>query len=153
MEYVVVDGVAPYDGRYELDLDAGPTTREWGYIKRLSGYMPLTIQDGLAGVDPELFSVLAVIALRRAGKIDTRDVEAAFDRFADLPFTGSTIRLESDQAEPEEPDVDPSADKNGNASSSGPDSRRSSGRSEGDQSPTGTPASATAASAPTWSAS
>ena len=33
-----LDGVKPYDGRYELDLDGQPLTRrEWGWIKRNAG--------------------------------------------------------------------------------------------------------------------
>ena len=46
------------------------TTREWGWIKRLSGYLPLNIEDGLG--DPELVIVFAAIALRRAGKVEPR---------------------------------------------------------------------------------
>ena len=73
MDYIVVEGVRPYDGRYEFDL-AGQelTTREWGWIKRLSGYLPLTVEEGLS--DPELIVVFAVIALRRAGKVEPKDV-------------------------------------------------------------------------------
>ena len=40
-------GVPPYDGRYDFDLEGRElTTREWGWIKRLSGYLPLTIEEG-----------------------------------------------------------------------------------------------------------
>ena len=75
MDYIVVEGVRPYDGRYEFDI-AGQelTTREWGWIKRLSGYLPLTVEEGFS--DPELVTVFAAIALRRAGKITVQEVPA-----------------------------------------------------------------------------
>ena len=41
MDYLTIEGVAPYDGRYEFDLRDRPfTVREWGWIKRHSGYLP-----------------------------------------------------------------------------------------------------------------
>ena len=74
MDYLTIEGVKPYDGRYEFDIENHAlTTREWGWIKRHSGYLPLTIADGYAGADPELYAVFAVIALCRAGKVDARD--------------------------------------------------------------------------------
>ena len=36
---IVVKGVAPYDGEYELDTDRAFNAREWHWIKTLSGYM------------------------------------------------------------------------------------------------------------------
>ena len=75
MDYIVIEGVPPYDGRYEFDLEGRElTTREWGWIKRHSGYLPLTIEDGFT--DPELVTVFAAIALRRAGKVEAREVPA-----------------------------------------------------------------------------
>src|SRR4029077_12161900 len=121
MDWVVIEGVKPYDGRYEFDLiGSEPTTREWGWIKRLSGYMPATITEGFEGADPELFSVFAVIALRRAGRIETREVQHVFDRLADAPFPAA-IRLETDQPdEPEEDDAGPPASSSSrNGASSG----------------------------------
>ena len=105
------------------------TTREWGWVKRLSGYMPGNLEEGLSGMDPELICVFATIALRRAGKIEARDVPAAFDRIADAPF-GSTIRLDTDMEAVTEvvpPQSPPSSNTNG--TSSGPDSTTSSGTS------------------------
>lgn len=127
MNWIVVEGVKPWDGRYELDLvDLELTTREWGWIKRLSGYMPLTVDQGFKGGDAELFAVFAAIALRRAGRVDTRDVPDVFDRLVDAPF-GTTIRLESDSAEDEaEDDADPPGSSTGNTPSSGDGSPTSS---------------------------
>jgi hypothetical protein len=147
VNYVVIDGVKPWDGRYEFDLDeAELTTREWGWVKRLSGYLPLTIEDGLAGADPELICAFAAIALRRAGRIRVDEVTATFERFADAPF-GASIRLEGD--EPEETDAGPPAESSPSSSSiSGDGSPTSSGSSAPGPKPSGTPASATSGSAP-----
>jgi hypothetical protein len=151
MDWVVIEGVKPYDGRYEFDLAASePTTREWGWIKRLSGYMPATVTDGFEGADPELFSVFAVIALRRAGKIEAREVNQVFDRFADAPFATS-IRLETDQPDAREGDAGPPVGSSSSSGTfSGPAGRTSSDPSE-TSSPngSGTPDSDTSELAPT----
>jgi len=127
MDYVVITGVKPYDGRYELDLEgAGFTTREWGWIKRLSGYLPLTITDGLAGGDAELFSVFATIALRRAGKIEAKDVPDVWERIADADFD-SSITLDTDRTvEEDDASSPPPPSSSGNNSSSGAGSTTSS---------------------------
>lgn len=121
---LTIQGVLPYDGSYDLDLDGQPlTTREWGWIKKHAGYLPLTLTaDGWA--DPELVAVLAIIALRRAGVIENTDVPQLVDRLADVPF-GTTITIEADQQEPD-----------GDA---GPPPQSSASRpsSNGDSSPTG----------------
>lgn len=147
--HLVIAGVRPYEGRYEFDFGEF-TVREWGWIKRLSGYMPTTIGAGLAGGDPELISTFAVIALVRAGKIERGDVPGVFDRFADTGF-GDTITLDLDQAEDGDADGPPIASSNGSTSSSGPGSTTSSERSESEASRTGGPPSDTSPSAPpTW---
>jgi hypothetical protein len=149
IDWIVITGVRPYDGRYEFDLaDQEPTTREWGWIKRLSGYLPVGIGDGLEGADPELFCVFAAIALKRAGKITQQEVEAVFNRLADAPFPAA-VRLESDELEDAEGDAGPPpSSSNGSSSTSGDSSTTSSESSDSDPSPTGTPASATSVSVP-----
>ncbi len=149
MNYLVIEGIRPWDGRYEFEIEEQePTTREWSLIKRFSGYLPLTIQQGLEGGDPELFCAFALVALRRAGKIEPADVQQVYDRLADAPF-GATIRLEGDQAEPAEDDAGPPAtSSNGSSSISGDDSKTSSERSEVIPPASGIPASATSTSAP-----
>jgi hypothetical protein len=154
MDYIVIEGVKPYDGRYEFDVD-GFTTREWGWIKRLSGYLPLTIDDGFDGGDPELFSCFAAIALRRAGKIENREVAEVYERLIDSPFERA-IRLETDEPETElESEMSeagqgdaspppPSLSENG--STSGPSSAPSSERSDDLPRATGMPVSATSES-------
>ena len=101
MDWLILEHVPPYDGRYEWDLEGRElTTREWGWIKRLAGYLPLNIEDGLG--DPELIAVFATIALRRAGKVETAEVPRAFEYLSDAPFDGSRIRLETDTVEAED---------------------------------------------------
>ena len=90
---IVVKGVRPFDGEYELDDDRTFNTREWNWIKRLSGYMPLTVSDGFAGGDPDLFVALAVIAMCRAGKIDRSEGLRVAEVLAEAPFDGTTIQL------------------------------------------------------------
>ena len=86
MDYIHIEGVPPYDGRYEFDLrDGAFTVREWGWIKRHSGYLPLTLWDGLQGSDAELLAVMALIAMVRAGKVDRDDVPDVWERFAGRP--------------------------------------------------------------------
>lgn len=149
---VVIEKVAPYDGRYPLDMEADLTTREWGWIKRLSGYLPLTLEEEAFG-DPELGCVLAAIALRRAGRISAKEVPAAFETLIDAPF-GSAVTIEGEPEETEEEDAGPPArSSNGSESISGEPSKPSSERSPTIQSVTGTGASATSRSAPATSES
>ena len=105
MNWITIVGVRPYDGRYEFDLgNQELTTREWGWIKRHTGYLPLTLEEEFRGSDPELYAIFAVIAIRRAGKIDQGEVPALFERICDAPF-GATIRMEFDD-DVEEEDAD-----------------------------------------------
>ena len=115
MDYITIDGVPPYDGRWEWDLEGRElTTREWGWIKRLSGYLPLNIEEGLG--DPELVIVFAAIALRRAGKVEPKDVPQVFERLSDAPF-GERITLETDLVEEDDASPPPSSSSlNGDAS-------------------------------------
>lgn len=151
-QHIVITGAKPYDGRYELDLTHELTTREWGWIKRLSGYLPSTLTDDSFS-DPEFGSVLAVIAMRRAGRIQPAEVVAVFERLADAPF-GSTITIEGDPAEDEGEDVLPPPGKSSSSNgTSGAASPPSSATPASNPRPTGTRASVTSASAPAMSAS
>lgn len=135
MADIIIKGVQPYDGRYDLDRSFEFTTREWGWVKRLSGYLPATLftddEDESVFSDPELTSVLAVIMMRRAGRIETREVPAVFDKLIDAPF-GASIVIEVSEAERaaelEEGDADgpPPRSSNENEPSSGDNGRTSS---------------------------
>lgn len=149
MDWIVVEGVGGWDGRYEFDLEQQPfTTREWGWIKRFSNYLPLTIDQGWRGGDPELFAAFAVISLYRAGRVTPADAAEVFERFVDAPF-GGTIRLETDEPADEGDDAGPPAgSSNGSSSSSGDGSPTS---SEMWAPPGGIPASDTSVSRPVGS--
>lgn len=110
-EKIVLTGVKPYDGEYELNLEDEPlTTLEWRWVKKISGYLPLTMGEGFAGADPDLVCALAVIALRRHGRIQKEQALAVADRLADVPFDGAAIQLLFDETEDdEEGDVVPPA--------------------------------------------
>jgi hypothetical protein len=148
-DYITITGLRPYDGRYELDLDEQPlTTREWGWIKRHAGYLPLTLDEN-SFADPELITVLAVIAVRRAGTVELRDVPDLFDRLADAPF-GSTITLETGVDGDADPPPESTASK---PSINGASSQTGSESSDGPRSPTGPPASDISVSVPATSVS
>jgi hypothetical protein len=152
MDWIVIEGMRPYDGRYELGLDDAPLTiREWGWIKRHAGYLPIGL-DETTFADPEVITILALIAMRRAGKITTAQVGEVWDRFADAPF-GAAITFDSDGAAEEDDAGPPAGSSNGNASTSGDSSTTGSASSGLPPSPTGSPASATSVSAPATSVS
>jgi hypothetical protein len=142
---VVISGCKPWDGRYELDLNREFTTREWGWIKRHAGYLPLAVSEDAFG-DPELVCVLAVIAIRRADRIGPSEVAAVYERLADAPF-GSAITIDSPEPD-EEAEPDPPASSSVNAGTSGTASPASSETPATRPKPTGIPGSGTSVSAP-----
>jgi hypothetical protein len=145
MDWIVIEGIRPWDGRYEFDLETHPlTAREWGWIKRFSGYLPLTIESGIDGGDPELFAAWAVIAVRRAGRIQPAEVQDVYDRLADAPF-GATITFQLGDQEEEAGAGPPPGSSDGSRSTSGTGSTPSSAPSTDDS---GTPGSGTSASDP-----
>jgi hypothetical protein len=118
-DQIVIEGVPPYDGVYDWDLDRQElTTREWGWVKRLAGYLPLDLGDPAKWGDPEVLVCFAAIALRRAGRVEARDVPQVFERLADAPFDGAKIQLETEEVE--EADAGPPASSlNGSTGFSG----------------------------------
>lgn len=140
---------APYAGEYDLDLDDEPLTMlEWRWIKKLSGYMPATIGDGVRGADPDVTLALGVIALHRAGKVAERDVMDAADRLArtaspdDLGEVEATAaELEADPTTPTPPTPinAPSANTGRSGKSISDDSPGTAPRPTGNQ-PSGTTA-------------
>jgi hypothetical protein len=149
-DWITITGVKPYDGRYELDIDAQPlTVREWGWIKKHAGYLPLTI-DVDAFTDPELITVLAVVAARRAGRVEPADIPALIERFQDVdPFSTITYEAgieDSDADGPPAPSSEPRRSSNGDSSKTG------SASLDDPLSPTGLPRSDTSASDPAMSA-
>ncbi len=125
---IILDGAQPYDGGYELGVLEEFSSREWGWIKRLTGYLPLTLEEGLTGGDPEIVCALAVIALHRAHRVEQADVPAVYERLVDLPF-GSTITIEIEDQPAEDDAGPPALSSNGSDNTSGDGSRTSSERS------------------------
>lgn len=86
MARIIIQGFRGYDGDYELDTERAFNAREWRWIKKISGYLPLNVQEGFAGRDPDLFIALAVIALCRDRKIDREDGIQVADVMAEEPL-------------------------------------------------------------------
>lgn len=146
-EYLVVEGAKPYDGRYPLDLGDAPfTVREWGWLKRLSGYLPLTAADGFEGNDPELMLAIALVLMRREGKVEADDLVDTYGRLADR--SGVRLRWESDGVVEGDTPEDPTESSSESTSSHGPDSTMSSESSADDPRRIGMPDSAISRSVP-----
>lgn len=95
-----------YRGEFDFDIEEQPLTAlEWRWVKKISGYLPLTFAEGLNGGDPDLFVAFAVVALHRAGRIDRAEALAVADVLADMPFDGAAVMFVAD----EEDDPDPPA--------------------------------------------
>jgi hypothetical protein len=87
MSAMKIEGVPPWDGEYPLDIGRSFNAREWHWIKDISGHNPLTVGDGFAAREPSLFIALSVIAMARAGKVDTkREWKVAADQLSEAPF-------------------------------------------------------------------
>lgn len=106
MAQVIIEGIRPYDGEYELDKDRAFNGREWRWVKKISGYLPLTLRDGFVNADPDLYIAIAVIALCRAGKIDRDQGLEVADEISEAPFDYAAIRIVGDKVED---DADPPA--------------------------------------------
>jgi len=153
MDHIVIDGVPPYDGRYDFDLFStghGFRGYELSWLKRFSGYLVVDIDDKAFG-DHEVIIVLALIALCRAGKVSEQEVPALFDRFQHTEFAG-LIRMEMGEREPESDAGPPRSSSSANGGSSGAGSSPSSETSPPTLATGGTPGSATSESDPVTSA-
>jgi hypothetical protein len=97
-----------YKGEYDFDLEEQPLTAlEWRWVKKISGYLPMTLSDGFRGGDPDLFVAFAVIALVRAGRVHRDEALTVADTIADLPFDGTAITLLAEEVDAEDPPVVP----------------------------------------------
>lgn len=146
MRWIRIEGLPPFDGRYEFNLDAGEfTTREWGWVKKHSGYMPLTIEQGSQGGDVDLIVAFTAIALYRAGRLDQAEVAGFIERVQDVDIGAHlTFEVEDDA---EEVDASPPAPSSGESSNtSGDASQTSSETSTNGQNHSGIPSSVTSPS-------
>lgn len=103
MDRIVISGVQGFDGEYDLDPERAFNAREWRWIKKLSGYLPDTINDGYRHSDPDLFVAFAVIAMCRDGKIGRDDWQRVGDELAEVPLDGATLKLVGDPVEDDSP--------------------------------------------------
>jgi hypothetical protein len=72
MPQIKIEGVPPYDGEYELDMNF--TNRDLHTIKQVAGVRAGDLNDALEHQDLDLVVALAVNVLRRAGKPIDMDV-------------------------------------------------------------------------------
>jgi hypothetical protein len=106
MTDAMIVSVPPYEGEYEFDIEGHPfSTVEWRWIKQIAGYMPLTIEQGWQGGDPDLFLAFAVIAMRRSGKITKAEVLEVAGEIEEAAMDGASISFRGGSSE--EAEVDP----------------------------------------------
>ncbi len=143
---IKIDGIPAFEGEYDLDISDQPLNAlEWRWVKKVSGYLPFTIDDGLAGGDPDVVIALAVIAMQRAGKITRDQVLQTADQLADMPFDDAHMQLIAGDADPQvsQKTSEELVSGNGSSGSSGDDSPTTSATQEPTPSATGLHASAT----------
>lgn len=116
----VIVHVDPFKGEYPLDVGEQPfTTVEWRWIKKVSGYLPLTIEEGWNGGDADLFNCIAVIAMYRGGRLAKAEVLKAAEILEDYAM-GESVTFEEDEPEEGEDEDDPKASEpSGSPSGSG----------------------------------
>lgn len=140
MAHVHIEGIAPYDGDWELDPERF-TNSDLRTIKKISGLRPPEVMEALYSDDVELVVAFAVIALDKAGKRpDERILWDAKTGKISLVFDEEEAEDDADPPSqtPSEP-AEPGSD-NANGSPSGTGSR-SDGATEAEKnpSPTGFP--------------
>lgn len=125
----IVLNTPKYKGEYDFDIEEHPLTAlEWRWVKKISGYLPLTLAEGLQGADPDLFVAFAVVALHRAGQIQKQDALQVADVLADSPFDGAAITFIGEEADadvpPPEPATTPETGSTGGSSNGTSDIRQ-----------------------------
>ena len=85
MSTIVIEGIPPYDGEYDFDLEKRMLSgHELGWVKKIAGYKLGEIEQGDG--DAVLALVFAAIAVTRAGKARMADMQETYDKLADPPF-------------------------------------------------------------------
>lgn len=96
-----------FKGEFPFEIAEQPfTTLEWRWIKQISGYLPLTLDSGLEGGDPDIFLAFAVIALFRGGRVSESEALAVAKYLEALPADGASITMvleEENQEDAESP--------------------------------------------------
>jgi hypothetical protein len=106
MAKIALKGIPPWDGEYELEAGRAFNAREWRCIKKVSGYMPMTIGDGFEGDDPDLYVALAVISMTRAGKVERNRMMDVAEELSEVPFDNASITIVGDPVEEDEVPLD-----------------------------------------------
>lgn len=138
MPKIVIEGVPPYNGEYEIDFDF--SNRELHTIKQVSGVRAGEIVEaGLKG-DNDLIIALAMIALRRTGLVVDED------RIWDAQAGKITFdAVEADAFPPPQPSSGGDEKQSEQTASSGESSNGTGDHPENGRSSTGIPDSATGA--------
>jgi len=101
--------VPPYEGEYEIDLTT-LTQLEYRWVKKISGYLPVTMVEGFRGGDPDLLLSLAIVAMRRAGKIrkdEVLDVAEAIEDAAPALLENAAVTMRADPDDEDDDEADP----------------------------------------------
>lgn len=120
---VVVAGFKPYDGTYPW---IAFNRYEMGQIRRLSGFMPAQYEEAFNGGDSEFEACIAVLAMKRGGRIEAEEVADVFRRLLDTDDAEIRVRSDDKEAaeEPDPPQHEPSSSES--SGSSGPGGNESS---------------------------
>jgi hypothetical protein len=92
MSKVVVTGMGKYSGEYDLG-DRSFNAREWRWVKQMSGYLPLTISEGFAGMDADLMLAVAIIGMARDHKIQRDEGLEVWETMSEMDTTDASIIL------------------------------------------------------------
>lgn len=146
MDKVLIDGIARYDGEYDVDFSQEFTNGELHSIKKHTGITAGQISEAFKTKDNDLLVALAIVALERNGLAPV-DVDALWEG----PVGAIVLQIEDrpkeepDPTKPQPPadtgnEPKPETDERSGSSSSTTGDRR-----ENDPSPTGPPLSDTSA--------
>ena len=91
-DLVIIKGIPPHDGEYELDLSS-INMEEFHMIKRLTGLVAGEVEDALMRIDTDVFVGLAAVVIQRSGKRVTQNVE---NQLWKSPLGALSVRLEPD---------------------------------------------------------
>ena len=137
MPNTIVVNVPPYEGEYEIDLNTRMFSHvEWRWVKKISGYMPMTISDGWKGGDPDLILALAIIAMFRSGKIEKSQALTVAEQIEDAEVDGVAISVKLEDDEEVVDDSPPAGNSESESNSSLSDSKSDSGESTSELSET-----------------
>lgn len=100
----VLKGMPPWDGVYEWDTDRTFNVREWRYIKKISGYLPETIDEGMKGDDPELYVALAIVCMVRAGKVERDEALRVAEQVSEVPWDNASLTVTNPPKDEEKPE-------------------------------------------------